>query len=397
MSRSDVASSTLLLEKVASVRRYQRWRWLVAVLAVLSLVAAACGDDDDGDDEAVAGDSDTTEATEAAPADEEGMTVRIAYTAGTFPSIVNGKVGPLEFGEEFGLDITDADILTFDSHATATQAVLAGEADVIAGSFTSTLLLIEQGEDFKYFAPFSNGNDLLLIGTGDLDEASKITDTQFRVGTDSVGGLVNFVTNAVLAAQGVDVNVEDLNTQIIEDSPLRTAALVNGDIDAAMVHEFDMPAIIEELGEENVHRLGTLWEDVEGLVFETFAAPTEWLESHQAEAEALTKAMLAANRALAADFDTYVQAVDTYVEGGAEDTETLRTIWELAREFEFWSYNGDLEQESLELTVEVAQQSDIIEGDPDISDVVDRQFMDAAVEELGEVTTEDVIAGEVRG
>jgi ABC-type nitrate/sulfonate/bicarbonate transport system substrate-binding protein len=322
------------------------------------------------------------------------MTVRIAYTAGTFPSIVNGKVGPLEFGPEFGLDITEDDLLTFDSHATATQAVLADEADVVAGSFTSTLLLNEQGQEFRVFAPFSNGNDLLFVGTGDVDEASDVTNPDVRVGIDSVGGLVNFVTNALLRAKGVDVNVEDLNTQIIEDSPLRTAALVNGDIDAALVHQYDMPGIIEQLGEENVHVLGTLWEDVEGIVFETFAAPASWLDEHPAEAEALTKAILAGNRALASDFDTYVAAVDNYVEGGASDLETLRTIWDLARQYEFWSYNGDLDQESLEFTVDVAEQSGIVEGDVDVSTIVDRRFMDAAVAELGEVTVEDIVGSE---
>jgi ABC-type nitrate/sulfonate/bicarbonate transport system substrate-binding protein len=360
---------------------------MAGLLVPLSLAGAAIGFGS-----STAAVSETTVPASEGSAPAEPMTVRIAYTAGTFPSIVNGKVGPLEFGPQYGLDITEDDILTFDSHATATQAVLAGEADVVAGSFTSTLLLNEQGQDFRVFAPFSNGNDLLFIGTGDVDEAADVTNPDVRVGIDSVGGLVNFVTNALLNAKGVDVNVEDLNTQIIEDSPLRTAALVNGDIDAALVHQYDMPGIIEQLGEENVHVLATLWEDVDGIVFETFAAPASWLEEHPAEAEALTKAILAGNRALASDFDTYVAAVDNYVEGGASDMDTLRTIWDLARQYEFWSYNGDLEQESLDFTVDVAQQSGIIEGDIDVSGIVDRRFMDAAVAELGEVTVEDILA-----
>lgn len=365
--------------------RFSRRRLLQAAAATGALMLLpACGEDDD--DEGATG-------TTAAGQKPANLKVKIAYTAGTFPSIVNGKVGPLDYGPQFGLDISKSDLLTFDSHATATQAVLAGEADVIAGSFTSTMLLIQQGQDFKYFCPFSNGNDLLLVGTKDVNSIEKITDPSTRIGIDSVGGLVNFVTNALLSAKGVEQNVEKLNTQIIEDSPLRTAALVNGDIDAALVHQFDLPDMRKQLGEENVHVLATLWEDVEGIVFETFAARTSWINDNLDTATALTKAMLTGNRELSKDFDRYKKAVNDYVEGGVQDEDVAKTIWDLARQYEFWSFNGDLSQESLEFTVDVAKQSEILKGDADVSDVVDRRAMDAAIDELGEVTVKDITGG----
>jgi ABC-type nitrate/sulfonate/bicarbonate transport system substrate-binding protein len=356
-------------------RRFLQYGGALGSAALL----AACGGDNDG------GGSSGGEAS-------KDLKVRIAYTAGTFPSIVNGKVGPLDYGGKFGLNITKDDLLAFDSHATATQAVLAGNADVLAGSFSATLLLIQQGQDFKYFCPFSNGNDLLLVGTKQVDSVQKLTDKSTRIGIDSVGGLVNFVTNALLAAKGVNVNVETLNTQIIEDSPLRTAALVNGDIQAALVHQYDIPAIEKELGKPNVHVLARLWTDTKGLVFETFAARTKWLDDNQQAAAALTKAMLTGNRELSRSYDVYKKAVTTYVEGGAPEA-TLRTIWELAREYEFWSWNGDLEQDKLDFTVQVAKQSGIVKGDVDVSQVVDRRAMEAAIGEIGQVTKEQILAG----
>jgi ABC-type nitrate/sulfonate/bicarbonate transport system substrate-binding protein len=348
------------------------------VLGSAALLAACGGDDEDGG------------GTGGQPATD--LKVRIAYTAGTFPSIVNGKVGPLDYGNQFGLNITEGDLLTFDSHATATQAVLSGNADVLAGSFSATLLLIQQGQEFKYFCPFSNGNDLLLLGTGQVDSVQKLTERSTRIGIDSVGGLVNFVTNALLAAKGVSVNVETLNTQIIEDSPLRTAALVNGDIQAALVHQYDIPAVEKELGKENVHVLARLWTDTEGLIFETFAARTQWLDDNQETAAALTKAMLTGNRELSRSYDVYKQAVTKYVEGGAPEA-TLRTIWELAREYEFWSWNGDLNQEQIDFTVQVAKQSGILKGDVDTSQVVDRRAIEAAIADIGTVTKEQILAG----
>jgi ABC-type nitrate/sulfonate/bicarbonate transport system substrate-binding protein len=357
-------------------RRFLQYGGVLGSAALL----AACGGDDEGGGDTGGG---------AAPTD---LKVRIAYTAGTFPSIVNGKVGPLDYGSQFGLKIAEGDLLAFDSHATATQAVLSGNADVLAGSFSATLLLIQQGQDFKYFCPFSNGNDLLLVGTKQVDSVQKVTDKSTRIGIDSVGGLVNFVTNALLAAKGVTVNVETLNTQIIEDSPLRTAALVNGDIQAALVHQYDIPAIEKELGQSNVHVLARLWTDTTGLVFETFAARASWLNDNQEAAAALTKAMLTGNRELSRSYDVYKQAVTKYVEGGAPE-ETLKTIWELAREYEFWSWNGDLEQEKLDFTVQVAQQSGILKGEVDTSQVVDRRAMEAAIADIGEVTKEQILAG----
>jgi ABC-type nitrate/sulfonate/bicarbonate transport system substrate-binding protein len=352
----------------------------------------ACSDDENGGTTGTTGATGTetgaTGATGAtAPAD---LGVRIAYTAGTFPSIVNGKVGPLDFGSQFGLNVSQQDdILTFDSHATAVQAVLAGEADVLAGAFTATLLLIQQGQDWKYFCPFSNGNDLLLVGTQKVDEMSDLTNPDVVVGVDSPGGLVNFVMNALMLVKGVSQNVETLNTQIIEDSPLRTAALINGDIDAALVHQFDIPGIEQEIGAENVHVLATLWEDVEGMIFETFAAPSEWLQANPDSATALTKAMLTANRELAKTFDFYVEMCQKYVDGGA-DPAILQVIWDLARQYEFWSYNGDLTEEDMTFTIEAARQSGLIEGDVDVSKVVDYSFMEAALADIGEVTVEDI-------
>lgn len=363
--------------------KFTRRRLLQAAAASSVLVLLpACGDDD-----VVPGD------TSAGGTEPANLKVRIAYTAGTFPSIVNGKVGPLDYGPRFGLDISESDLLTFDSHATATQAVLAGEAAVIAGSFTSTMLLIQRGQDFKYFCPFSNGNDLLLVGTRNVDTIEKITDRSTRIGIDSVGGLVNFVTNALLSAKGVNQNVEKLNTQIIEDSPLRTAALVNGDIDAALVHQYDLPDMREALGAENVHVLATLWEDVEGIVFETFAARSSWIDDNLETATALTKAMLTANRELSKDFERYKKGVNDYVEGGVQDEEVVRTIWDLARQHEFWSFNGDLSQESLQFTVDVAKQSGILKGDASVADVVDRRAMDAAIADIGEVTVKEITGG----
>jgi ABC-type nitrate/sulfonate/bicarbonate transport system substrate-binding protein len=319
------------------------------------------------------------------------MKVRMAYSSSTFPSIVNSRSGPLDYGSQFGLTMTSDDLQFFQDHATATQAVLSGQADVVVGSFLSNLLLIQQGQDFKALCSTSNGNDLLMLGSGPIDSIDKVTSDQAIVAIDSPGGLVNLVYNAMFLANGIQQNVEDLpNVQVYGDSPPRTQSFLDGKTNVAVVHKVDVPKVEEALGTGNVFTLSTLWEDVHGLILESAAAPTKWLDENPDAAAALMKAQCTANRELAKDYTKYKAAVDKFIPGsGLTDTD-LMPIWELARQFEFWPYNGDMEDSAISFTENVGKQSGVFTGDLPPDQVADRTALSAALNEIGTVTVQDI-------
>lgn len=319
------------------------------------------------------------------------LKVRIAYTASAFPSIVNNRFGPMNYGSKFGLQIDKSDLQQFQDHATATQAVLSGQADVVSGSFLSDLLLIQKGQPFKALFSVSNGNDLLLLGSGRIDTIDKVTSPDAIVATDTPGGLVNLVANALLLAHGIHVNIESLpHTKVFGDSPPRTQSFINGQTNVAIVHSTDMPKIQKGLGAGNVHTLATLWKDVHGLIFEVMAAPTKWIDQNMETATALTKAVLTGNRELAKDYSLYRQAIDEFIPGSGLGDVDLKPIWDLAGKYEFWPYNGDLEDASISFTEQVGNQSGVFKGTLDPSQIADRRPLQEALKTLGSVTAKDI-------
>ena len=321
------------------------------------------------------------------------LKVRIAYTASAFPSIVNNRAGPLQYGPQFGLDITDNDLQQFNDSSTATQAVLSGQADVVSGSFLSALLLIQQGQPFKCLCSVSNGNDLLMLGQGPITSIDKVTSDQAIVAIDSPGGLINLIYNAMLAAHNINVNVESLkHTKVFGDSPPRTQSFLSKQTNVAVVHNSDLPKVDEALGKDGYTILSTLWEDVHGMVFEVMAASTDWIEKNMDVATALMKAVCTGNRELAKDYNKYKAAIDKFIPGSGLSDADLKPLWELARKSEFWPYNGDLEDQSVTFTEQVGNNSGVLKGTMTSSQVVDRRPLDAALKDIGSVTVADITA-----
>jgi hypothetical protein len=102
---------------------------------------------------------------------------------------------------------------------------------------------------------------------------------------------------------------------------------------------------------------------------------------------------------LASDYEQYKNAVDTYVEGGVDESIT-QTNWDFAREYSVWPYNTDvLNEEAIRTVIEVGAASGIVEEsalDLTFEDVVDTRPMEIAMDLLGgPVTSEDVLAGNI--
>ena len=126
------------------------------------------------------------------------------------------------------------------------------------------------------------------------------------------------------------------------------------------------------------------------MVFEVMAAKTEWIDQNMDTATALMKAVCKGNRELAKDYTQYKTAIDKFIPGSGLTDDNLMPLWELARQYEFWPYNGDLEDESVTFTQKVGNQSGVLTSTLATSDVVDRRPLDAALADIGTVTAADI-------
>ena len=368
-----------------------------ALLFALLMLAAACGGGGDAAEEPAA----EAPTTEAAPADTATGETPAEETAGTSPtaaapadgveapqvaftspvqaSYVNTRYGPVTYGPDFGLNISEDDFTTFDSHSTATQTALSGRADIVGGSFISHILVRQAGQDFEVFCPFLNLDDIVLVGRNGVDSVDDLFDPSTRVAVDSPGGAGAMMLNAILQANEAQGTVEDLpNTTILESSGLRATAFAADDADATVIH---LPQFTQAQGEvDDGVVVASLYEDVPVFIKEAFAAPGAWLDENADAAAGFCASILMANRELPQDFETYLEAVQTYVEE-PPDEEELREIFDLVQQYEFWPTEGGLDQEGVEYMIDIALESGLLEERPeDTEGIVNREILDRAVE-----------------
>lgn len=361
-------------DRVAGPRRRIRW---VALIVVGALVAAACGNDDDGEAEAT--DEGEAEATDEGEAQIETPTM--AWTAPTQPTFVNRDYGIVERGPEFGLDATTDDFVTFESHATAAQAVLSGNADIVGGSFVSTLLLNQEGQDFRSFCPFIENDDFVLVARSGITEMSQLFDSDVAVAIDSPGGAGDIILNAMLQAAGEERPASELpGAQILESSGLRTTAFASGDVDVSLVHLTQLNADIAPVVPDT-EILSRMWEDIPIFLKETLAAPADWIDANLDTATAVCASVIAGSRDLAEDDQAFADAVETYVEE-PPGQEELDDIFPLLTD-DFWPLETGLTEEAVTFMSEVAVASGVLEEVPAYDDVVDLRPFEMALERVG--------------
>ena len=368
-------------------------RALCLITACL-LVTMACGDDDDPE-----ASTDTTAAGVTTTASgSEPIVVRHAASS-TADAYIPQYRAPELFGDKFGIS-TEDELQMFESHATASQVMVSGGADVGSGSVTQAIQLMEQDVDMKLFCPLQSDSTEHLVGiTSKISDIQNITDPNIRVAIDSPGGLVNYIMNQIFFDLGMDLTVDDLeNVSVLEDGSLRLSALASGDVDVGSVDLFEIADLQEQIGAEEVTVLSVAAEDSDFLA-NVLWAPTDWLAENAEVAGAFCATVLYSNRALASDIEQYKAALDKYTTTPVPE-EIVQGNWDFARKYEVWPYNADsLNEELINNQIQVSVASGLLEesaSDLTFADIVDPRPMEIAMELLGgPVTPEQVADGDI--
>lgn len=334
----------------------------IASAATLTLLLAACTADP-GDN----GDS------------EELQTLQIALSAQPQPALVPLVFGVDNHGADVGLDLSvENNVTIFDSHTTAAQTVLGGRAEVLGSSISSILSAREQGEDFKIFCPYVSMDDFVLTGANGVTTVDQLFDPSTRVAIDSPGGAGAIILNAILMGVGETRSIQELpNVQIIESSGLRTSAWAANQVDSTVIHEDQFTQAAGEVNEPV--RIATLYENVDSFIKEAQAAEAGWLEENRELAASYCATTLIAMAELKADFDLFLEAVDTYVEEPPSEEE-LSILFDLIEQYTFWTADGGLTPEDIDFMIEVATESGVLTEPMDGADVLDQETLDRAVE-----------------
>lgn len=355
----------------------------LALASTLALVLTACSNGSNGGNE---------------PSPGEVSPVRMV-TSSTGQAYVGQFHAADLFGEKFGLS-PDNTLTEFEDESTGVQVLVSGQADVMLGTVTQVIQLIEQGQDVKVFCPVQVDSTEQLAGiTSKITSLDQITDPSIRVAVDSPGGLVNFIMNLVFREKNMGITVDDLqNVTVLGDGSQRLAALAAGEVDVGSVDLFELPDLEKQIGAENVTVLSVTAADADFLANIHFAT-TEWLDANPDLAARWCATTLYSNRVLASDYDQYKAAVDRFVEGGV-DEEITKTNWDFARKYSVWPYNTDvLTPEAIQTIIEVGVDSGLVDKsalDLSYEDIVDTRPLKSAMDMLGgSVDAADIKAGNV--
>lgn len=363
-------------------------RGIMAMVAITGLLLTACGGGDTGTGTSEGSPEPVADGDESETADNAAASLvapAIAYTAPDPVSTIDRTYGLVEWGETFGLSVTLDDITIFNDHATAAQAVVSGQQDVLSGAFAAMMQLREKGQDFKAFCPFINSDDYVLAARDDVVELEQIFEPDVAVAVDSEGGAVDLVGTAMFTTLGYDMAPTEIEgAQIITSSGLRTTALGSGDVQASFIHLTQFNQLKSELGDD-VRILATFYDDVDTFIKEAFQAPSEWLDNNLDEATALCASVIKGARELASDEEIFFEGVETYVDEPPTEDES-RIFFELIQSNNFWPLEGNgFETESLEFMVDVALKLDLISEAPDdVEDLVDRRPLEGAMKMVEE-------------
>jgi ABC-type nitrate/sulfonate/bicarbonate transport system substrate-binding protein len=322
----------------------------------------------------------------AGPSPEHQLeSLRVVWTTEGNSYIPQAK-GPIIYGPDFGLQEEASDIKEFDSHAAAVQALLSGEADIVAGSFTSFAQVAQRGIEIVSFCPVHGDSSEMIIGVGDVTKLSQLKDPDVRVGVDSAGGLVNFIMNAVFRSRGLRISVNDLkNVRILEDGSLRLARLMAGQIDVGTLDPLEKAQLERGLGAENVHVLSVTAADMNALG-DSYAAQQSWLNSHLPEATAFCASVLRSDREMAGSFELYRKTSNQYITPNPTRS-ALRANWNLARQYQIWPYNINLLTPTVvKETIQIGVDSGLLEPsarDLSFNEIIDRRPAERALKLIG--------------
>ena len=232
--------------------RKDRWRWLVALLAVVTLLGAACGDDN-GDDGGDAGGGTEVEVEEF-PAD---TTMGKIQKKGELIAGVKYDVPPFGFKnpqtdeiEGFDVDISQeiADRLGVDLNAIEAISdnripfLQDGTVDIIASTMTITT---DRDVEIDFSEPYYVANGRILVGP-DSPEVETLEDLKGGSACTALGSTYEGLLKEV---GGIDVQLPETYSECFE-------LIQNGSVDAVVTDDVILTGMIiqddtlEMVGEE---------------------------------------------------------------------------------------------------------------------------------------------------
>ncbi|WP_211262220.1 ABC transporter substrate-binding protein [Nitriliruptor alkaliphilus] len=340
------------------------------------MVLTACG----GGEETTAPDTPTDEptapeetGTDADDGQDTTELTDVSFSAvPSMTSIGLHVANDLGYFEEEGIR---AEIVDFDSGAASEQAMLTGEVDYGAGGVVSTLLMEAAGEDVTNLVLFQSKPIFSFVVRSDLaGEIAGLEDLEGRtVGISSPGSLTDFFARLSLHEVGLDPD-SDVDLVATGGTSGHVAALQAEQVDVQLTWEPGTTQITEVTGVgEMLVDLRT--DEAPGVVGELIGSSLQALNSTIEEdpelAEAIVRAVVKADNAIAEDPSVLADALETHL-----FSDLPREQIERIAEIESASFRPSITEDEIQAWVDAYMELGFLEEPIEPSAVLDDRFAD---------------------
>lgn len=320
------------------------------VLAVLTaMVLSACGASDGGAADPPVDDGDDS---------PREITIGLAVPLPVFLTTMVGEGSGIF--EEAGLDVT---VEIFDGGPAATQALLAGEIDLLEGGLTEVLSTYDSAEPLVGFFETVSAPAYAFYGREGIGSWSDLDDARELVGVSAIGGLDYAISRYALDQAGLDP--DDFEYTAAGAATQRASALLGGTIGMTS----SLPPGSYLLEEQGLEPMGDLSDFLDTFPLEIYATTRSTLEDDPDLIERVQEA--AANIAtwITDNPDGAVDILQDYLEFPEEQRELyLRAVEYLGP----YIAPAEPSREGHELTVDFYIAEGLIDDDRDI--VLDTLF-----------------------
>lgn len=364
-----------------SRKSFRLWFALI-VLGFFALAMAAC----QGDGEPAAQDTEETQPTEVAPDEEsaeqesaeepaEMRTIRLAYPTGrtTFANC-DIRVG-LEQGffQEEGFDIETENL---GSGLRVVQAIVSGDFDIGGASIEPVINAIAREQELSVIATYSDRLTVSMIVAPEIETVADLEGKQ--LGIQDIGAFREVMTRLVLQSGGL--TPEDVNYVSVA-TPAYISGLLEGQIQSAVLHAEQVQSILSQ--DPNYNVLVDLYEVEPGYFYGTYFAFDSWLEENSDIAQGFVTAIVKAHRFMYENKDETVRICS---EVTGFDEEIVAVAWDkYFTENNVFPVNSGLDVERIGYTIDRMVELGTLTGEPPAAeDIVDPQFMENTLSELGE-------------
>ena len=291
------------------------------------------------------------------PPSLDGMTPYVAIERGFF--------------KQQGLDV---EVIEFRGDATTTKVLLAGEVDGAIMGSTAAIVSASKGAKIRAWfvpQPVTPYHFVARKAAGTTLQAL----VGRNVGVSGIGAISYHIPRIVLERSGVDP--EKLHYIAVGSPADRFKALVAGKIDACVVTHVEA-AKLEKY--PDVVSLVVVPKVVPEIPYQFAMSREDYIEKHAETMQKLARALLEANRWMAANKAGTVEIAAKVIKG--ESPEVLSRAYDMT-DPRLWGVNGDMNEAAYKFTVEFLLKVGYMKEPVAYDKFFDRRFVDRALNELG--------------